>query len=105
MWVGFAAFGQQELSNFTATGRAGLSTTLAADYQSQGINPANLALEPTYDGMHQTFGLGELGFSVYSDAISKFNLGSALWDPNRRLTNTEKAQQSEREGIEHGCRK
>ena len=92
MWVGFAAFGQQELSNFTATGRAGLSTTLATDYQSQGINPANLALEPTYDGMHQTFGLGELGFSVYSDAISKFNLGSALWDPNRRLTNTEKAQ-------------
>jgi Family of unknown function (DUF5723) len=83
---------QIELSNFTATGRAGISTTLATDYQAQGVNPANLAIAPTFDGMNNTVGLGELGFSVYSDALSKLNLRSALFDPERQLTQAEKRQ-------------
>lgn len=81
---------QIELSNFTATGRAGVSGTLATDYQAQGINPANLALEPTYEGKNVTFGLGEFGFSVFSDALSKVNLRSAVFDPSRKLTLAEK---------------
>jgi hypothetical protein len=93
--VSHCGWSQIEMSNFTATGRAGISSTLATDYQAQGINPANLAIEPTYDGMHQTFGLGEMGFSVFSDALSKFNLGSALFDPERRLTLKEKYQAAE----------
>lgn len=93
--VSHCGWSQIEMSNFTATGRAGISSTLATDYQAQGINPANLAIEPTYDGMHQTFGLGEMGFSVFSDALSKFNLGSALFDPERRLTWKEKYQAAE----------
>lgn len=86
----FSALGQIEMSNFTATGRAGISGTLATDYQAQGVNPANLAFEPSYDGMHQTIGLGEMGFSVFSDALNKFDLSSALFDPGRRLTWKEK---------------
>ena len=83
---------QIELSNFTATGRAGISSTLATDYQAQGVNPANLALDPTYDGKHQTIGFGELGFSVYSDALSKLNLRSALFNPDKKLSANEKTQ-------------
>ena len=83
---------QIELSNFTATGRAGISSTLATDYQAQGVNPANLALDPSYDGMHQTIGFGELGFSVYSDALSKLNLRSALFNPSKNLSSAEKSQ-------------
>lgn len=84
------AVGQIEMSNFTATGRAGISSALATDYQAQGINPANLAMEPSHDGMNQTFGMGEMGFSVFSDALNKFDLRSALFDPGRRLTWAEK---------------
>jgi len=86
------AEGQIELSNFTATGRAGISSTLATDYQAQGVNPANLAMVPSYDGKHHTIGFGELGFSVYSDALSKLNLRSALFDPNKKLSIDEKTQ-------------
>ena len=88
----FDAAAQIELSNFTATGRAGISSTLATDYQAQGVNPANLALDPTYDGKHHTIGFGELGFSVYSDALNKLNLRSALFDPNKKLSLGEKTQ-------------
>ena len=37
-----AAHAQNELSNFTATGRGGVINTFAQDYQAIGINPANL---------------------------------------------------------------
>jgi Family of unknown function (DUF5723) len=83
---------QIELSNFTATGRAGISSTLATDYQAQGVNPANLALDPSFDGMHHTIGFGELGFSVYSDALSKLNLRTALFNPSKKLSTDEKSQ-------------
>jgi len=81
---------QIELSNFTATGRAGISSTLATDYQAQGVNPANLALDPSHEGMHHTIGFGELGFSVYSDALSKLNLRSALFNSEKKLSREEK---------------
>lgn len=86
------AMAQIELSNFTATGRAGLSTALATDYQAQGINPANLAAEPLHEGLRYTFGMAELGFSAYSDALSRFNLRSALFDSDRQLSQAEKNQ-------------
>ena len=35
------AFGQAEMSVFSATGRGGVATTFVTDYQSLGINPAN----------------------------------------------------------------
>ncbi len=83
---------QIELSSFSATSRAGVSTALATDYQAQGINPANLGLTPTYDGFHHTIGLGEFGFSIYSDALSRVNLNNALFNPNKQFITSEKAQ-------------
>ena len=32
----------QDVSNYSATGRGGVATTFATDYQTVGINPANL---------------------------------------------------------------
>jgi hypothetical protein len=96
--VGFTQkilWAQIELSNFNATGRAGISTTLATDYQAQGINPANLALVPQFEGFHHTFGMGELGFSVYSDALSRLNLREALFNPDKKLSSLEKRQAAE----------
>lgn len=87
-----AAVAQIEMSNFTATGRAGISTTLATDYQAQGVNPANLAQVPTYEGFHRTFGMAELGVSLYSDALSKLSLRDAVFNPDKKLTNAEKTQ-------------
>jgi hypothetical protein len=91
LWVE-TANAQIELSSFSATSRAGVSTALATDYQAQGINPANLGLTPQYDAFHNTIGLGELGFSVYSDALSRVNMNQALFNPNKKFTRTEKAE-------------
>jgi hypothetical protein len=86
------AYPQIEMTSFSATSRGGVSTPLATDYQAQGINPANLALKPTFEGFNNTLGLGELGLSVYSDALSKINLNQALFDPNKKFTPSEKAE-------------
>jgi len=43
-----AARAQNELSNFSATGRGGVINTFASDYQVIGINPANLGRVPNF---------------------------------------------------------
>ncbi len=62
---------QHEGSAFTATGRAGVSTTFLTDYQAIGINPANLGWSSKYEGKTVTIGLLEGNYSVHSDALSK----------------------------------
>jgi len=59
------ALGQGEGSVFSSTGR-GVSTTFATDYQSLGINPANLGWSKEFKGKTIAFGLGETGFSASS---------------------------------------
>jgi len=81
-----------EMSSFTATGRAGVSATLLSDYQCLGINPANLAFKPEKESKNITIGLAEMGFSVYSDALNRYNLASAIFDPDRKLSSSEKKQ-------------
>ncbi|RZK27943.1 MAG: hypothetical protein EOO63_12310, partial [Hymenobacter sp.] len=39
------ALAQNELSNFSATGRGGVINTFATGYQVLGVNPANLGRE------------------------------------------------------------
>jgi hypothetical protein len=63
-------FSQTEYGVFTAAGR-GVATTFVSDYQSIGINPANLGVKRTYDEKHVTFGLTEFGMSAYSEALGK----------------------------------
>ena len=83
-------FSQIEMSSFTSTGRAGVSSTLLSDYQCQGINPANLAHAPELKKRNFCLGLGEFGFSLFSDALSKIDLSAALFNPNKTLSPTEK---------------
>lgn len=70
-------FAQHEGSVFTATGRAGVSTTFATDYQSLGINPANLGF-PAYEGRKSTMGYSETGVSVFSSALTKSELRQSI---------------------------
>lgn len=86
----FQTAGQIEMSSFTATGRAGVSSTLLSDYQCQGINPANLAFKPERKNKNFSLGFGEFSFSVYSDALNRINLSSALFHPDKKLSSAEK---------------
>ena len=59
---------QNELSNFTATGRGGVVNTFALDYQSLGINPANLGRAGQ---SRVAFTIGEFGIGVASQSLTK----------------------------------
>ncbi|MCF8236204.1 MAG: DUF5723 family protein [Bacteroidales bacterium] len=59
---------QLEYSAFTQTG-SGYSVTAATDYQSLGINPANLGWKRNVHAWNITFVEG--GFSVYSEPLNK----------------------------------
>ena len=58
-----AARAQNELSNFSATGRGGVINTFASDYQAIGINPANLGRNPNF---RVAFTVGEVGAGIGS---------------------------------------
>ncbi|MEM0999111.1 MAG: DUF5723 family protein [Bacteroidota bacterium] len=100
--VAGAVSAQHEMSAFTATGRAGVSTTLATDYQSLGINPANLGMiNSTGEALEKpqiiSLGLAETAISVHSDALSKSDLARNLFSLNAAqggdsLTTQEKAE-------------
>lgn len=59
------------MSSFYTTG-SGLSTTLLSDYQSAGINPANLGW--SRDGRKFHFGLAEISGSLFSQPFSRSDL-------------------------------
>ena len=77
-----AAFAQNELSNFTATGRGGVINTFAQDYQTIGINPANLgrAGQATV-----AFTLGEVGAGLASQSLSKTLFKHLLYDSDQPI--------------------
>lgn len=62
------SFSQKELSSFSATG-SGVATAFLSDYQCLGINPANLGWQRNKSPLH--ISIGEVGASVYSDALRK----------------------------------
>ena len=77
-----AALAQNELSNFTATGRGGVVNTFAQDYQTIGINPANLgrAGQATV-----AFTLGEVGAGLASQSLSKTLFKHLLYDSDQPI--------------------
>ena len=89
--IGTGVMGQSEMSVFTATGRAGASTTFVTDYQSLGINPSNLGWS-TISDKKVAFGLLEGGYSIYSDALPKSDLVSSLKQGETAFTYDEKVQ-------------
>jgi len=89
--IGSHVLAQSEMSAFTATGRAGAATTFVTDYQSMGINPANLGWEAKDDKMI-TLGLLEGGFSIHSEALVKSDLVASLKKGKTDFTHDEKVQ-------------
>lgn len=69
---------QHERSVFSATGRAGVSTSFVTDYQAIGINPANLGMPPKYEDRYISFGIGEWAHSIYSEALTKTDLRQSI---------------------------
>jgi len=67
---------QTELSSFTSTG-SGYTTATINDYQSLGINPANLGW--TRNDHKMNLGLFEFGFSLYSEALTKKQIQNDLY--------------------------
>ncbi|GAA4375639.1 DUF5723 family protein [Hymenobacter koreensis] len=82
-----AAQAQNELSNFTATGRGGVATTFVSDYQSIGINPANLA---RIGGAKVAFSIGEFGAGAGSQSLTRTQLNNLLYNTEQKLTPAEK---------------
>ena len=84
-----AARAQNELSNFTATGRGGVINTFAQDYQAIGINPANLG-RPGEALVAVT--VGEVGAGLASRTLTKTLLKHMLFDGDQAIGPAEKAQ-------------
>lgn len=67
-----SAQAQSEIAAFNLTGLAA-ATPFARDYQSLGINPANLNIKSAYEKT-LSMGLFDMTFSIHSDALSKTDL-------------------------------
>jgi hypothetical protein len=85
-FISLAIHSQGEMSAFTSTGRAGVSTTMVRDYQASGINPALLGLfETNADDLSRdkmfSFGLAESAVSANSDALARPELRSNFFSP------------------------
>ncbi|SHI60166.1 hypothetical protein SAMN02745146_1149 [Hymenobacter daecheongensis DSM 21074] len=78
---------QNELSNFTATGRGGVSTTFATDYQAIGINPGNLG---RVGGARFAFTIGEFGAGLGSQSLTRTQLRKFIYQANDKLTLADK---------------
>ncbi|GAB3235485.1 hypothetical protein GCM10027346_25260 [Hymenobacter seoulensis] len=82
-------YAQNELSNFTATGRGGVATTFATDYQSIGINPANLG---RIGGSTVAFTIGEFGAGAGSQSLTRKQLSRFVFHSNQTLTLADKQE-------------
>ncbi|MFC6224112.1 DUF5723 family protein [Hymenobacter artigasi] len=82
------AFAQNELSNFSATGRGGVINTFASDYQAIGINPANLGRSTNF---RVAFTIGEVGAGIGSQSLSKTTFKHIIYDGSQSIGAAEKA--------------
>jgi hypothetical protein len=78
---------QNELSNFSSTGRGGVATTFVLDYQSLGINPANLGRQSQ---SLVSFTIGEVGAGIGSQSLTHSQFQKLVLHPNDALTATER---------------
>lgn len=86
--IGFHAQAQMEKAAFSETGR-GAVNAFATDYQALGVNPANLAWGNEYNRRF-TMGFLQVGISAYSEALTRENLSSIIFDREETLTPAEK---------------
>lgn len=83
--------GQSALNPFSAAGRAAV-TTFVTDYQSIGINPANLGWKGRFEGKHVTFGLLEGAYTVHSDALKRADFRERVLNTDFRFTEREQEE-------------
>jgi hypothetical protein len=74
---------QTDINSYNAAG-GGYSTTYLSDYQCLGINPANLGW--TYDQHHFYLGVMETGLSLYTNALTKYQVTHDLFNNNLELS-------------------
>jgi hypothetical protein len=84
-----AAFAQNEGSVFTATGRGGAVNAYARDYQSIGINPANLGLKHDYK---VAFSIAEVGVGLGSQSLTSTQLSKFISSIDENLTSTDRQE-------------
>ena len=82
------ASAQNELSNFSATGRGGVINTFATDYQAIGINPANLGRNTNF---RVAFTIGEIGAGIGSQSLTKTTFKHILYDGSQNITAADRA--------------
>ncbi|MBO0359267.1 hypothetical protein J0X19_14995 [Hymenobacter sp. BT186] len=82
-------YAQNELSNFTATGRGGVATPLVTDYQALGINPANLGRRVEGTPL-VTVGLLELGLGAGSRSLTRDQLKNLVFHAEDGLSAADK---------------
>ncbi|MBT33882.1 MAG: hypothetical protein CMO01_29825 [Thalassobius sp.] len=88
---------QSESTAFTATGRGGVSTTFATDYQSIGINPANLGFHKSFRDPKFTFGFLEMNATFFSEALTRKELFQTLFNSGDiAFTRDQKREAAER---------
>lgn len=77
----YQSVAQGDISAFTATGR-GVATTFTTDYQTIGINPANLGFRRSFRDPKITFGLFEQSSSFFSGALTRNELVKTILSPS-----------------------
>jgi len=80
--------GQPELSSFAGMG-SGIPTVSLSDYQTLGINPANLGWSKS--GKMINLGLAEVGFMIYSEPLKKA-LVNELFNKDKVFSEYEKEE-------------
>lgn len=73
---------QNELTNFTATGRGGAINALATEYQALGVNPANLGRA---NGVKLAFSVGEFGVSLSSRTAPRSIFNNYVFNTNQKF--------------------
>jgi hypothetical protein len=88
----------QELTSYAATGRGGIATTFATDYQAIGVNPANLGIRKSFRDPKVTFGFleGNIGFFAenitFAQILKSYSPKAFNNGDNYQLTYSQKAQ-------------
>lgn len=85
----YTVFGQAEGSVVSATARAGVATTFVTDYQSIGINPANLGLRSKYETKHVTFGFLETNAAFFAKGVTRKQMNDLIFNGGNLAPSTQ----------------
>jgi Family of unknown function (DUF5723) len=80
--VGFPAHAQNELTNFTSTGRGGAVNAFATEFQALGINPANLGRAT---GVKVAFTIGEFGVGMSSQTAPRSVFNDYIFNTEKQF--------------------